>query len=121
MASEVPALRELEGVPALLEFPRQAPHENSIRQETALVTEVWVIEPTDDLDESGIRHKHAFYVLLNEWFQGRDYMCTLLTKQKHNEILQFCLDLIDGADARSLFIAGNKQHTSGRRSTMQLS
>ena len=73
------------------------------------MTEVWVIEPTDGLDESGHCHKHAFYVLLNEWFQGRDYTCTLLTKQKHNEILQFCLDLTDVADARSLFIAGNKQ------------
>ena len=109
MASDVPALRELDGVPTLPEFPQQAPHENSIRQETALATEVWVIEPTGDLDESGHRHKHVFYVLLNKWFQGRDYTCTLLTKQKHNEILQFCLDLINGADAQSLFIAGNKQ------------
>ena len=114
MESDEPALRELDdlddldGVPALPPFPQQAPRENSSRQETALATEVWVIEPTDDLDESGLRHKHAFYVLLNEWFQGRDYTCTLLTKQKHNE-LQFCLDLINGADARSLFIAGNKQ------------
>jgi hypothetical protein len=107
MAYEAPALRELEGVPALPDFPRQAPHENSIRQETALAIEVWVVEATDDLDELGHRHKHAFYVLLNEWFQGRDYTCILLMKQKHNEILQFCLNLIDGADAGSLFIAGN--------------
>ncbi len=72
---------------------------------------VWIVEATDDLDESSIRHKHAFYVLLNKGFQGqgRDYTCTLLTKQKYNEILQFCLDLINSADARSLFIAGNKQ------------
>ena len=48
-------------------------------------------------------------MLLNEWFKGRDYTCTLLTKQKYNEIRQFCLDLIDGNDARSLFLAGNKQ------------
>jgi hypothetical protein len=96
-------------VPTLPEFCQQAPLENSIRQETALATEIWVVEPTDDLDESGHRHKHAFYVLLNEWFQGRDYTCVLLTKQKHNEILQFCLALINGADARSLFLAGNKQ------------
>ena len=74
-----------------------------------MATEAWVIEPMDNLDESGHRHKHAFYLLLNEWFHGRDYTCILRTKQKHNEILQFCLDLIDGADARSLFIAGNKQ------------
>jgi hypothetical protein len=33
----------------------------------------------------------------------------LLTKWKYNEILQFCLDLIAGADPQSLFIAGNKQ------------
>ena len=52
-----------------------------IRQETALATEAWVIEPMDNLDESGHRHKHAFYLLLNEWFHGRDYTCTLLTKQ----------------------------------------
>ena len=32
-----------------------------------------------------------------------------MTKQKHDEILQFCIDLICGADARSLFLAGNKQ------------
>jgi hypothetical protein len=108
MASEVPAL-PLECVPALPEFPQQAPQENSIRQETALAMAVWIVEATDDLDESGHRHKHVFYVLLNEWFQGRDYTCTLLTKQKYNEILQFCLDLIDGADPWSLFIAGNKQ------------
>ena len=48
-------------------------------------------------------------MLLNEWFKGRDYTCTLLTKQKYIEIRQFCLDLIEGTDARSLFIAGNKQ------------
>jgi len=70
---------------------------------------MWIIEATDDLDDAGIHHKNAFYVLLKEWLQGRDYMCTLLTKQKYNEILQFCLDLINGADPRSLFIAGNKQ------------
>ena len=70
---------------------------------------IWIVEGTDDLDESGVRHKNAFYVLLNEWFKRRDYTCTLLTKQKYNEIRQFCLDLIDGNDARSLFLAGNKQ------------
>ena len=80
MESERPALPELEGVPALPEFPRQAPQENSIRQEAALATEVWIVEATDDLNESSIHHKHAFYVLLNEWFQSRDDMCTLLTK-----------------------------------------
>jgi hypothetical protein len=103
VASDVPALQDhldyLDSVPTLPEFRQQAPLENSIQQETALATEVWVVEPTDDLDESGHRHKHAFYVLLNEWFQGRDYTCVLLTKQKHNEILQFCLALINGADA----------------------
>ena len=76
MASDVPALQDLDnldGVPTLPEFPQQAPLKNSIRQETALATEVWVIEPTDDLDESGHCHKHVFYLLLNEWFHGRDY------------------------------------------------
>jgi hypothetical protein len=40
---------------------------------------------------------------------GEDYTCTLLTKRKHDEILKFCLDLINSADCRSLYIAGNKQ------------
>ena len=77
--------------------------------EAVLDMGIWIVEGTDDLDESGVCHKNAFYVLLNEWFKGRDYTCTVLTKQKYNEICQFCLELIDGADVRSLFIAGNKQ------------
>jgi hypothetical protein len=110
MESEAPALPELEGVPALPELPHQAPQENSTQQEAALLeTEMWIIEATDDLDDAGIHHKNAFYVLLKELLQGRNYTCTRLTKQKYNEILQFCLDLINGADPRSLFIAGNKQ------------
>jgi hypothetical protein len=68
-----------------------------------------MIEGTDILDDAGICHKNAFYVLLKKWFCGRDYTCTLLTKQKYEEILKFCLDLINGADCRSLYIAGNKQ------------
>jgi hypothetical protein len=36
-------------------------------------------------------------------------MCILLTKQKYNEILQFCLDLMSGAHPWSLYIAGSKQ------------
>ncbi len=72
MTSDVRALRDhlddllvLDSVPTLPEFCQQAPLENSIRQETALATEVWVVEPTDDLDESGHRHKHAFYVRMH--------------------------------------------------------
>ncbi len=109
MESEAPALPEAEGVPALPEFPQQAPEENSTQQEAvALETDIWIIEATDDLDEAGICHKN-FYGLLKEWFQGRDYTCTLLTKQKYYEILQFCLDLMNGAHHWSLLIAGNKQ------------
>jgi hypothetical protein len=40
---------------------------------------------------------------------GRDYTCILLTKRKYNEILKFCLDLMNGAHPQSLYIAGNKQ------------
>jgi hypothetical protein len=61
------------------------------------------------LDDAGIHYKNAFFALLKEWFQGRDYTCTLLTKRKYDKILQFCLNLINGADPGTLFIAGNKQ------------
>jgi hypothetical protein len=98
----------LPGEPAPAALP-EAPAPALETQEAVLDVGIWIVEGTDDLDESGVRHKNAFYVLLNEWFKGRDYTCTLLTKQKYNEIRQFCLDLIDGNDARSLFIAGNKQ------------
>ena len=100
---------ESESPAALPEAPTPALPEPVVTQEAVLDVGRWVVEGTNDLDESGVRHKNAFYVLLNEWFNGRDYTCTLLTKQKYNEIRQFCLDLIDGADVRSLFIAGNKQ------------
>ncbi len=61
------------------------------------------------MDEAGICHKNEFYELLKEWFWGRDYTCILLTKQKYDEILQFCLDLMNGAHPWSLYIAGIKQ------------
>ena len=41
-------------------------------QEAVLDVGIWIVEGTDDLDESGVRHQNAFYVLLNEWFKGRD-------------------------------------------------
>ena len=41
-------------------------------QEAVLDMGIWIVEGTDDLDESGVCHKNAFYVLLNEWFKGRD-------------------------------------------------
>ncbi len=71
--------------------------------------DTWIIKGTDNLDDASICHRNAFYMLLKEWFRGRDYTCTLLTKQKYEEILKFCLDLINGADCCSLYIAGNKQ------------
>ncbi len=89
-------------------LPQEAPEEHPIKQEGAAL-DTWIIEGTDNLDDSGICHKNAFCVLLKKWFCGRDYTCTLLTKQKYEEILKFCLDLIDGADYCTLYIAGNKQ------------
>ena len=113
MESEAPAAPALPaaflpGEPAPAALP-EAPAPALETEEAVLDVGIWIVEGTDDLDESGVRHKNAFYVLLNEWFKGRDYTCTLLTKQKYNEICQFCLELIDRADVRSLFIAGNKQ------------
>ncbi len=61
------------------------------------------------MNDAGVCHKNELYELLKEWFQGRDYMCIVLTKQKYNEILQFCLNLMSGAHPRSPHIAGNKQ------------
>ncbi len=61
------------------------------------------------MDDASIHHKNAFFALLKELFLGRDYACTLLTKRKYDEILKFCLDLINGADCCSLYIAGSKQ------------
>ncbi len=69
----------------------------------------WDIEVTVELDATGIRHQNAFYALLRDWFGSRDYTCILLTKKKHDEILRFCLDIINGAEVWSLFLAGNKQ------------
>ena len=108
MESQAPALPRLEDVPALPPFPQEAPEENSTEQEGA-ASDIWIIECSDDLDDAGICHKNAFYTLLKEWFLRRDYTCTLLTKRKYDEIFKFCLDLINGADCRSLYIAGNKQ------------
>jgi len=113
MESEAPALPELECVAALPVFPREAPQENE-------AVSFWIVEDTNDLDESGVCHKNAFYVLLNEWFRGRDYTCTLLTKWKYTEILQFCLDLMEGADPRLCLLLGTSKHTSGRQSMMLL-
>ena len=73
------------------------------------IEDEWDIEVTEELDASGIRHKNEFYKLLRRWFRSREYTCILLTKRKHNEILRFCLDIISGADIRSLYLDGNKQ------------
>jgi hypothetical protein len=108
MESQAPVLPELGGVPALPPFPQEAPKEHPTKREGAAL-DIWIIEGTDNLDDAGIRHKNAFYALLKEWFLGRDFTCTLLTKRKYDEILKFCLDLINSADCRSLYIAGNKQ------------
>ena len=107
MDSLPPALPDLGAVPALPPF-QEASEEHPIEQEGAEL-DSWIIEGTDNLDDAGIRHKNAFYALLKEWFRGRDYTCTLLTKRKYEEILKFCLDLINGADCCTLYIAGNKQ------------
>jgi hypothetical protein len=88
MESQTQALPELEGMPALPPFPQEAPKEHSTKQEGA-ASDIWIIEGTDDFDDTDIHHKNAFYALLKEWFLGRDYTCTLLTKQKHYEILKF--------------------------------
>jgi hypothetical protein len=108
MKPQAPALPELVGVLALPPVPQEAPKDHPTKQEGA-VLDIWIIEGTDNLDDAGIRHKNAFYALLKEWFRGRDYTCTLLTKRKYDEILKFCLDLINSADCCSLYIAGNKQ------------
>jgi hypothetical protein len=96
-SGEVPPLPPAEEAPKVAEGDP-----NDIEDE-------WDIEVTEELDASGIRHKNAFYKLLRDWFGSRDYTCILLTKRKHDEILRFCLDLISGADIRSLYLAGNKQ------------
>jgi hypothetical protein len=108
MESQLPALPELGGVPALPPLPQEAPEEHPIEQEGAAL-DTWIVEGTDNLDDAGICHKNAFYVLLKEWFRGKDYTCTLLTKRKYEKILTFCLDLIDGANCHTLYITGNKQ------------
>ena len=87
MELQAPALPGLEGVPALPLFPQQAPKEHSMEQEDAAL-DIWIIEDTDNLNDASIRHKNAFYALLKEWFLGRDYTCTFLTKQKY-KILKF--------------------------------
>jgi hypothetical protein len=108
MDSQPPALPDLGGVPALLPL-QEASEEHPIEQEGAAL-DTWIIEGTDNLDDAGIRRKNAFYALLKEWFRGRDYTCTLLTKRKYEEmILKFCLELINGANCCTLYIAGNKQ------------
>ncbi len=93
------------------EFPQEITQENPSPKEHANEEEmdVWIIEALEDLDDAGVRHKNEFYMLLKEWFDRKDYTCTLLTKRKYNKILQFCLELIGGADPWSLFNAGNKQ------------
>jgi hypothetical protein len=76
MDSQPPALPDLGGVPALPPF-QEASEEHPIEQED-IELDTWIIEGTDNLDDAGIRHKNAFYALLNEWFCGRNYTCTLL-------------------------------------------
>jgi hypothetical protein len=82
MESQAPALPGLEDVPALPLSPQEATKEHSIKQEGAAL-DIWIIECSDNLDDASICHKNAFYPLLKEWFLGRDYTCTLLTKQKY--------------------------------------
>jgi hypothetical protein len=79
MDSQPPALPDLGGVPVLPPF-QEASKEHPIEQEDAEL-DTCIIKGTDNLDDAGICHKNAFYVLLKEWFRGRDYTCTLLTKR----------------------------------------
>ncbi len=108
MEPQAPALPELEGVPARRPLPQEDPKDHPTEQKGA-TSDIWIIEGTDNLDDAGIHHKNAFCALLKEWFCGRDYTCTLLTKWKYDKILKFCLDLINGSDCCSLYITGNKQ------------
>ena len=80
MESQAPALPELEGVPAVPPLPQQAPEEHSTIQEGAAL-DIWKIEGTVNLDDAGICHKNAFYALLKEWFQRRDYTCTCISNK----------------------------------------
>ena len=72
---EVPAPALLAALPVFpldAVFPQYAPQENSTSQEAVLETQavldtgIWIVEGTDDLDESGVRH-----IILN----GRTTMC----------------------------------------------
>ncbi len=89
--------------------PAEVPHVAAQENPADNIEDKWDMKVTVELDASGIRHKNAFFALLRDWFGSRDYTCILLTKRKNNEILQFCLDVINGAEVWSLFLAGNKQ------------
>ncbi len=84
---------------------------NVVLDETNANDEIlpWVIEGADELDEEKLCHMNAFYVILKEWYIQKNYTCVLFTKAKHQKILNYCLDLIDGADCREQYLQGNKQ------------
>jgi hypothetical protein len=69
----------------------------------------WVIEGADELDEEKLRHMNVFYVIFKERYIQKNYTCVLFTKAKHQKILNYCLDLIDGADCQEQYLQGNKQ------------
>jgi hypothetical protein len=52
---------------------------------------------------------NEFYVILKEWYIQKNYTCVLFTKAKHQKILNYCLDLIDGADCQEQYLQGNEQ------------
>jgi hypothetical protein len=69
----------------------------------------WTVEGVEDLNEEGHCHKNAFYTLLKNFFESRDYTTILLAKAKYDKIRQFCIDLVDGSDALTKMLEGNSQ------------
>jgi hypothetical protein len=96
----------------MLSSPKRSPKRTPPQREdpdAEEMVDIWIIEGRDELDDAGICHKNAFYVPVKEWYTKRDYTCTLPRKQRYNKIVQFCLNLINGADFWALFLVGNKQ------------
>jgi len=51
----------------------------------------WIIEGAEGLEEEQIRHMNSFYVLLKNWFGGKEYTSGILTKADYDARVQHLL------------------------------
>ncbi len=67
------------------------------------------IEGVADLNDKGLHHMTAFYVILKQLMAKKEVLSSLFLKKKYDIITNFCVDLMNGDDCRTKFLDGYKQ------------